>query len=561
MVCLLGLALSSGCASIMPITRLSNSESVRASAVAKTASEREFEVEDDANPTARPRRRPLLAAQANREQPAFHRSRHDAATRQLIESELRDALPKERSEWLDYLSTIESSMVPIALESRRIQHGNYEPIERKSIDPLPPKDSDENAERGQLVENNHNDILPEQQAVPTGHAFQRESEQPGDIQLTSAAELPKVQPAISSDRSEQAASHRAAIHPNSFGEATDDESTTGTDDAPPEEHEPREWSGRIRSLADWDRNPLRFGREDGSAEDKKERRNSPLTSILPHPFQRHQNEDTTGQPLERTPVPSGAVRPTTVDPLRVRPGAELWEEELTKLVSLMEAEASAQGYLGEKRLSRKELRQQVALRMLYLVNDQPQRAMQPIPGLEPLDQEFWSAIFLALSDYLNSENVDPLERSTNTVERLRSATRYLQTSARLQVREIAFCTKIDGFGMYEPFESYEFSAGQPVLLYCDLRNFDSQLNERGEFVTRLKSTIEIYRAPDGTEVLDRNTFEASSDSCKTIRTDYYNSYRLDLPPHLEPGRYLLKLILHDELASKTAFKTIEFSIR
>ena len=66
-----------------------------------------------------------------------------------------------------------------------------------------------------------------------------------------------------------------------------------------------------------------------------------------------------------------------------------------------------------------------------------------------------------------------------------------------------FCDRIDGFGLYHPFERAVFRPGQPVLLYGEVRNFKTELSSAGQYRTALRSTFEILRnGPDG-ELVER----------------------------------------------------------
>jgi len=52
----------------------------------------------------------------------------------------------------------------------------------------------------------------------------------------------------------------------------------------------------------------------------------------------------------------------------------------------------------------------------------------------------------------------------------------------------------------------------------------------------------------------------TEDRCRSIRGDYFHSYRLDLPAHLTPGPYVLKLLVEDLVSGKTATETIPFTV-
>ncbi len=524
-VSLLGLVICTGCSSIATPPKFKfPSRFVKTHS--STSEEPPQQEAEKVEPADIPKRQPLIA---QRSKPNL-KPTHDAETQQLIESELKDVTAAERAEWLDYLATIDSAMVPYALKSRRINDGNPDT---------------------ELASSKSNRDRKSSQILTTGH---------------SVSSADQIETSVQDGREIFSPTNSAPKQTETREKSRSDEERS------PEKNEPpREWTGKLKSLTEWDHNPLNFGRDDdqNSTEHKGARRPKPLPQIISNPFRNHEEEKESAPANSKAKVvnfevedrPLQTAQAIPANNLRITPGAELWEEELHKLVSVMEAEASASGMAGSGTLSRDELRQQVALRMLYLINDQPQLAMQPIPGLHSVDQEFWTSIFWGLSNYLNEKGIDPTERSTKTIEQLRSATHYLQITAKLQLRNVNFCSQINGFGSFDQFESDVFSAGQPVLIYCDVRNFQSEASADGFFVTKLRSTIEIYQGSQTGQVVDRNSFPATEDLCRSIRTDYYNSYRIDLPSHLNSGPHVLKLTVYDELSGKSVTETMPFTVQ
>jgi len=509
-VCCLILVFCTGCASVpsVPEVRVPSFLQRKETNVSKEKeTKRNVEKEETT-----PKRQPLIAL--NRSEPS---KQHDAATQRLIAEELADATPAERTEWTDFLASIETSMVPYVLESRRVNRTQRPPDERL-----------DQQSNGEMIAGNHaRDDRSKSETRTATQSKNLNGQERNPIELASREETVESSEMLSSQTEEN---------------------------RPPND---RDWSGKLKSLTEWEKNPLNFTREgEVGAEQNKPRH---LPKIISNPFQRQE-----GQLLE--PKVSAAnqlakAQPNAPDSLRITPGVKLWEEELNKLVSLMEAEASASGVAGSGVLSRDELRKQVALRMLYLVNDQTELAMQPIPGLQAADQEFWITLFWGLSSYLNENGLDPTERSTKTIEQLRSATHYLQMASKLQLRNVNFCSKINGFGSYDKFVADDFSAGQAVLIYCDIRNFQSEPSDEGFYVTKLRSSLEIFEGGLEGRIVERNPFPATEDRCRSIRSDYYHSYRIDLPHTLTSGQHLLKLTVHDEFSGKSATEFIRFSVK
>lgn len=201
------------------------------------------------------------------------------------------------------------------------------------------------------------------------------------------------------------------------------------------------------------------------------------------------------------------------------------------------------------------------LRMLYLMANRQERALEAIPDVPPADQEFWQQMFWAMSNYFDTEGIpNASDRATHTISQLGEAMERLRQRANLELRNVLFCTKIDGFGTYDRFERSEFTPGQPVLIYAEVRNFLSSPTANGQYKTVLKSTIEIHRAGSQGGMISKQEFPPTEDLCRNRRTDYFHSYLLNMPKDLPVGPYVLKLVVEDQLNHKVASYMVNFSI-
>jgi hypothetical protein len=206
-------------------------------------------------------------------------------------------------------------------------------------------------------------------------------------------------------------------------------------------------------------------------------------------------------------------------------------------------------------------RKQTDLRMLYAVASQPGSAVALIPDLPPAEQEFWQSIMLAVSYYRANEDTVPREQSkAEALEQLRIAVRRLQSETPLQVRRLAFCNAIHGFGSIDAFPTSTFRPGEPVLLYAELENFQSRHTTSGTYRTEFGATLEIRRAGTS-EPLETIRLPVIADESISERTDYYQSYELTIPAHLRPGRYAVRLVVRDQLDLQSAEGTAEFDVR
>jgi hypothetical protein len=144
------------------------------------------------------------------------------------------------------------------------------------------------------------------------------------------------------------------------------------------------------------------------------------------------------------------------------------------------------------------------------------------------------------------------------VRSLQVATELLRGPGRFQVRGLAFCSRIRGFGNIDRVQANSFAAGQPVLLYSEVEHFFSDPIPTG-FRTRISSVIELLDANG--RVAWSQDFGVVEDTSSGPRRDYFMSYRFHLPQNVKPGVYSVRLTLCDDLANRSASGAIPLSIR
>lgn len=440
--------------------------------------------------------------------------KHDPGTRMLIEEELRDATPEERAEWIAFLGTVETAEVAGLLNERRVsmRRENELSAEHAGGEEILPA---AHSLSGDVTEQGAEASTEQARSLMEGPAPTEGAESPAGDTASMGAPWQKK--------------FRSFADPNRFW------NHQSTESAEPAEHSAA--TAAPAAKADRPGRPV-----------NRSRRHEPTPEV-----------SRVAEPAS-SPLPVVTPQQTAALETRITPGSALWEDEMAKLISLLEAEASSSA--SQNSLDRRDIRKQVGLRMLYLIANEPQKSFLAIPGIPPEEQEFWTSLFLGLSEHLDeSGSSDPAARATLTIAQLRSAAYHLQQSANLRLRNLAFCQQINGFGNYETFGADQFSAGQTVLIYAEIRNFKSVPVEESFYLTRIRSTIEIYSTANGQVLVDRSTYDPTEDRSRTLRTDYYHSYRIDLPANLAPGPHLVKLILQDELTGKQATESIPFVVK
>jgi hypothetical protein len=204
----------------------------------------------------------------------------------------------------------------------------------------------------------------------------------------------------------------------------------------------------------------------------------------------------------------------------------------------------------------------VYLRLLYLMAGQTEWALRPIPNIPAADQEFWTQVLWGVHSYFDLHQVpDPEERAAQTISQFNTAILRLKERAPLEIKNVVFSHKIEGFGEYETYAKDEFAPGQRVLVYAEIGNFHSELTSEGIYRTRLKSALQFYAADSPGELIEDKTYPLTEDFCRNHRRDYFHSYVVDIPARCGKGRHVLKLLIEDELSGKTMEYPVQFNVR
>lgn len=237
-----------------------------------------------------------------------------------------------------------------------------------------------------------------------------------------------------------------------------------------------------------------------------------------------------------------------------------WQGDLDRLIGIVEQDVARVAVPTTAEGRHAQLRQQLYLRMLYLMANRPERALTAIPGLDPVDQEFCQQVLWGLANYLDVEHMPrSADRAGQAISQLNTAVRRLREVADLEIRSVGFCQRILDFGIYERFPRDEFSPGQEVLVYAEIDNYRSDPTLDGRYRTVLRSTLEIL-SPTG-EVRWKRDFPATEDLCRAPRRDYFHNYQFAIPDKLPLGPHRLKLTIFDELSGKMSSYTANFVVK
>lgn len=234
-------------------------------------------------------------------------------------------------------------------------------------------------------------------------------------------------------------------------------------------------------------------------------------------------------------------------------GEELdWRGHIYQAIAQLEQDAQAAS-------PEEKINLQMIDRLLQLSMGDINASSEPIDGLQPHGQEFVQHSLKSLYEVTNPQG-NPIEVKRYSLAMLsqRKALDHLAAVSNLEVRNVAFCTEVDGFGVVTKFPQYNFKSDQELLLYCELDNFVSTLMEGKGYETQLQGSYEIVDS-NGRRVADQ-LLPLDSHLCRNQRRDYFIAYRIYMPPKIDTGRYQLKLIVEDLKGRKFGQSTLDFQI-
>jgi hypothetical protein len=254
----------------------------------------------------------------------------------------------------------------------------------------------------------------------------------------------------------------------------------------------------------------------------------------------------------------------------------LWRESMRAAADQLRMELDQSSLAPELRG-----KYEVVLSLLLLADEDPEQALSALENFDDQELEFWRQTVLGMGVLLDSDSIsrrqDRVERAT---EHLHQGLDSLSTQCRLQVRNLAFCTKINGFGDFVECHPAEIKPDAQLLLYVEVENYQaepltagrSQANwiagtqRRGEttegttkYATELHGHYDIYDANQNR--IEVRNLPVARDECRNRRRDYFIPYQIYLPRSLAPGAYTLDLTIEDKKSNKIGNAILDFHVR
>lgn len=155
---------------------------------------------------------------------------------------------------------------------------------------------------------------------------------------------------------------------------------------------------------------------------------------------------------------------------------------------------------------------------------------------------------------------DPLLVGERELNRVKDLQELLARRIDLVVTSVALCRKVVTFGVYEELADEALVAGRTTwaIVYSEIRNFQVEQTDDGEYRTHLATRLEVLTEA-GQSVWQHQEPDIA-DLCRQRRTDFFIAQRIELPPTLPAGNYVLKVMIEDKLSGKAGETSYPFAI-
>jgi hypothetical protein len=198
--------------------------------------------------------------------------------------------------------------------------------------------------------------------------------------------------------------------------------------------------------------------------------------------------------------------------------------------------------------------------LLQFLHGEPVPQMSAITSLPAEDRELLAALLDGLSNFRSAVRSDNNMLLSRKIRPLVQMTDRLRSQADLHIPTMVLCSRVDGFGVYEPIEPPRFMAGRehPVIVYCEVQNFTSQLDDDQRWETKLSQEAVLY-TETGMQVW-QDQAHTVRDRSRNRRRDFFVVKLVRLPANLTIGQYVLKVTIIDQHGGQVAEASVPVQV-
>jgi hypothetical protein len=208
------------------------------------------------------------------------------------------------------------------------------------------------------------------------------------------------------------------------------------------------------------------------------------------------------------------------------------------------------------------LRELVVIAAMNMVDAERKLDPAAIPDLTEAERTVLVTLQTFFSDLNSSlETSAPDQVQQRVAEAAAKLRQSLVHEPQLKLPTMTLCTRVNGFGDYAAFDSNTFVAGaeQKAIVYLEIADFVSEINEKNEYVTELSQQLTIYSDRDGIPVWT-GEWQAAVDVTRNQRRDFFTVQVVTLPRNLSVGKYTLKARVRDDKSKAEAETSVGFEI-
>lgn len=160
-------------------------------------------------------------------------------------------------------------------------------------------------------------------------------------------------------------------------------------------------------------------------------------------------------------------------------------------------------------------------------------------------------------------------RAVQLVEGVLSA---LREAAAVRIARSALCTRVEGFGQYEPFTDYTFLAGRTtkMIVYTEIENFSHRAARSDDpgmdtmsgadlVAVELSQELRLWHDADGS-MQWRKPEQPIIEVARNKRRDFFLVQQVELPPTLSVGKFNLKVTIRDRVSGGVDERSIPIKI-
>jgi hypothetical protein len=198
--------------------------------------------------------------------------------------------------------------------------------------------------------------------------------------------------------------------------------------------------------------------------------------------------------------------------------------------------------------------------LLQFLLDEQVPQLAALAALPNEDRELITAVLDGLTLFRSTLRADNNTLLSKKIRPLIDMADRLRSQADLTIPTVALCRSVEGFAKYDPIDPARFAAGaeHKAIVYCEVANFMSNLNDKHQWETRLRQELVLYME-SGVPVWNDRT-ETIVDTARNRRHDFFVNKRIVIPASLSIGRYLLKVSIIDEQANRVTEQTVPLVI-